>query len=219
MDASLLEKPGHLHRTARATNFFVLTEDQIEGLARLEPRASEHFNGLHHGHQVALVVPRTATPDEPVDRCSGERRLLPIAFSAGRHGDHVLMRHQSDRRNFRVAAGPGVDKTVLADHLALQHGVRLRIARLQMGVQANELLGVGIGVSERRDGLETHRRAEASRCRCHVNGNWRYRRHHHLTRYRQQRLRTNCESQHEDGGAQQREQLAHVQRHRQARIS
>jgi hypothetical protein len=171
-----------LRRAALSADFLVLAEDQVDRLARLEAGPGEALDRLHDRHQVALVVPRPAPPDEAVLHGAGERRLLPVGLGARGDRDDVLVGHQGNRRRGRVRARPGVEKPVLADRLAPQHGVRPGEVGHQQGVQGVEFGRMGVLVLARGDGLQAHRSREPGGRRRGVDGHRRDRRHAQLAR-------------------------------------
>ena len=128
--AALLQQRGNLLGTARTTRLLVSAVGQVNGARRLVAAGQQHLDGLHLRKQVALVVPRAPAPDEAVFDLTGKRRHLPVALGAGRHGHHVLVRHQHHGPGLRVGALPGVEQAQVIHHLALQCGMHARKARL-----------------------------------------------------------------------------------------
>ena len=210
-NAALLHEPGDLLRAALAAELLVLAEGEVDRLARPEARGDAHLHRFHDRHQVALVVPGAAAPDEAVLLRARERSGLPVALGAGRDRHDVLVRQQRDRRSLGVAAGPCVEQAVLADDFAAKHRVRFREARLQQRLQRQELGCVRVGVGRRRDGLQSHGGGEALAHRGGIDCGRRHRRRRDLPRRGGRRFHTRHDGEREDDAPEQREPLPHGQ--------
>ena len=115
-------------------------------------------------HQVALVVARAAAPDEAV--LDARRRTAADCQSPsvpGAIGTTSWCAISAIGCGLRVAAGPGVEQAVLADHLALA------ARRAPSGSSAagsacrpSNSAAFAVGIVERGDRLEAHRARPAA---------------------------------------------------------
>ena len=198
LHAARLQQGGDGLGAPLAAEFLVVTEGKVDRLARLVAFRDEQFDGFHDGKQIALVVPRTPSPNEAVADFAAEGIGLPVLLGAGGDGHDILVRHQHDRFRRRVAAGPGIEQAELVHALALQHGVGARKGLLQQRVQLAEFFRAGIRLAVLGDGAQAHCDGQSLRRGVRIERNRLDRWHLHLARTVAQGIEGHREQQDDD---------------------
>src|SRR3546814_10095459 len=84
----------------------VVPRNQIYTAFRLETPFRQRLDRLEQTDQRSLVVDGAASPYRLFGDRPGEGRIFPVLFGPLGHWNDVLMRHDDDRRERRVAARP-----------------------------------------------------------------------------------------------------------------
>src|SRR3546814_13420758 len=116
----------------------VVPRNQIYTAFRLETPFRQRLDRLEQTDQRSLVVDGAASPYRLFGDRPGEGRIFPVLFGPLGHWNDVLMRHDDDRRERRVAARPMIDeRTVRQDRTRTRlsdHGIGPRDERKSVAV-------------------------------------------------------------------------------------
>ena len=156
LDAARLEQ-GDAGFGAGAEHFFVMPEHEKHRTFRLEARGRKGVCRLHQSDKVAFVVDRAAAIDIAVDDLAGERRPGPVRLCAHVDGDDVLVRHQQDRFERRIAASPRIQQGQRTGHDFACHGgvgSRIGIRQPVMKCEPFAVLARAWIAARQRDRLE-----------------------------------------------------------------
>jgi hypothetical protein len=154
---------GDLRGALAPAHLLVMPEREIHRARRPEALGQQCFDGLVHGHQPALVVDGAAAPDKAVRNLARERRPRPFVEARGIGRHDVLVRHQQDGLQRRIAAAPFVEQAVAVHLLAHQPGLEPREGTLEKSMETVE---GGAGKLRRvlvRNGREADRFGQALR--------------------------------------------------------
>ena len=148
---------------AGADGLLIMPGNDQNGPARLETLSGQRFGRLHQADEARLVVHGPSPPDGAVLDLPAEGRSLPLIERLLRHGHHVLVRHQDDRRERRIRARPGVDQRAAADDLPGRLGVERGVGRGEPDAEIVPGLGIILRRILMRHGLEADRLGQVLR--------------------------------------------------------
>jgi hypothetical protein len=87
---------------------------------RLEPLLDKLLHSVHNPHQLILAIRRPPPPDPGIIDLALERGIRPLVLCRGKDGDDVFVRHEDERLEGGLCAGPGEEVGVGVYHFVLE---------------------------------------------------------------------------------------------------
>ncbi|KAI7326978.1 carboxypeptidase S [Hortaea werneckii] len=116
----LQQKLRQLPRPLGPTNLLIETKAKNNTPPRLKPGLKQTLQDLHLGDQLILTIDGTPAPDELPVVEPAKRRMCPGIDCRSRNGHDVLVRHENQGLQIRIAALPCVHQSKCIHLLDLQ---------------------------------------------------------------------------------------------------
>ena len=133
---------------------------EIDAALGLESLRRQLLDRLEQADERALVVDRAAAPHRLFSDRPRKGRVFPVAFGALGDRHDILMRHDDDRRERRVAARPVIDERPVRQDRARHDPVRRRIGGREPAMQPVPFGNVIVGRVLVRNRLDLRRGAQ-----------------------------------------------------------
>ena len=171
--ATLCEESRDRDRAVGASQFLVVTENEIERPAWPKAFCKKILHSFENREEAEFVIQTSPAPDEAAFDDGGVGRMNPIPLAAFVHRNHILVGQQDRAGQTWIATRPAKEQAVLGNRLPLEFRMNPRIMARQVGAKGGERFVVHALAGLQRNGGNAQPAAKALEHRGFVECFWR----------------------------------------------